>query len=77
MTLNSVRRSDVPVDVEEVIRAIGRLRCREPLGVRAMVCGRPVVVVAGHEVDVALIAARVGINAHWALLWSVSHKDAP
>ena len=51
------------VDVEEVVRVIGRFHCREPLVVGAIVCGRTVVVVAGHEVDIAPIAAREGMNS--------------
>src|ERR671924_72210 len=63
MMLNSVRWSDVLVDVEEVVRVIGRLHCCEPLVVGAIVCSRTVVIVAGHEVDIAAIAARVGMNS--------------
>ena len=48
--------------MEEVVRVIGRLHRREPLVVGAIVCSRTVVVVAGHEVDVTGIGARVGMN---------------
>lgn len=57
-----VRRSDVLVDVKEVVRVVGRLRCCEPRVVGAIVRRRSVVVVAGHEVDVTAFAARVGMN---------------
>jgi hypothetical protein len=50
------------IDAEEIVRVIGRLHCREPL-MGAIVCGRTVIVVAGHETDVAPIAARVGMNS--------------
>src|SRR6185437_7418793 len=49
---------DVLVDVKEVVWVIGRLHCGEPL----VVVGSTVVVVAGHEVDVAPAAARVGMD---------------
>src|SRR5687767_7414808 len=58
-----VRRSDILVNVKEVVRVIRRLHCCEPLVVGAMVCRRTMVVVAGHEIDIASIAGRVGMNS--------------
>ena len=53
----AVPRGDVLVDVKKVVRVIGRLHCCEPRVVGAIVRSRPVVVVAGHEVNVAALAA--------------------
>src|SRR5262245_31816153 len=55
--------------MEEVVRVIGRLHGREPLVVGAIVCRRTVIVVAGHEVDVARVAARVGMNGCVVVLY--------
>ncbi len=60
--LAGIHRNNVLVDVKEIVRVVRRFHRRQPFVIGTIVGRRTIIIVAGHEVDVTALAARIRMN---------------